>query len=641
MSRHIIVGTAGHVDHGKTELTARLTGINTDRLPEEKKRGMTIVPGFVPLDLDNGLRLGLIDVPGHERFVKNMLAGVAGIDMVLLVVAADEGVMPQTVEHLNILHLLDIDKGVVAITKCDLAEDEEWLNMIRDQVRELIAPTSLKNAPIIPCSAVTGEGIDELRQKLADIAATVEARPSSGLARLPVDRVFSKAGFGTVVTGTMWMGQMRLGDTVEIWPGGRTARIRGLQVHGAAVETAAAGQRTAVNLSGVEQNETPRGSWLAATGLLKESYRLDVELRLLAQARALPHRCRVRVHHGTAEVLARVQLLDREKLEPGESCYCQLLLETPLPPLRKDKLILRSYSPMITIAGATVLDADPQRHKRYNDAVMQTLAAKAAGDPLDALRDVLRKETAPVNRKQLAKDAQLAADLLDQELAQLTEQQRVMTLSIDGESHYLLPELAAEKLAAAQKLLGDFHARYPLRGGLPAAELRARLLPAYTAKQLSALLEAWRQEKGVAVNGALVALPDFRVQPTEQQQKMLEQLEAAYRDHLFEPPEWAELCRSLKLPEAQAGELLAWLTERGKLTRIGELIYHGTAADEAVKRLRALDAPDGFTLAAARDALGSSRKFVLPLLEALDTAKITVRDGDLRRFAGATVQNRS
>ena len=295
---HIIVGTAGHVDHGKTELTARLTGVNTDRLPEEKKRGMTIELGFVPLDLDNGLRLGLIDVPGHERFVKNMLAGAAGMDMVMLIVAADEGVMPQTVEHMNIINLLGIDKGVVVITKKDLV-DEEWLGLVQEQVDELIAPTSLKDAPIVACSSVTGEGIAELRKVLEQVASSVKPKTASGYARLPIDRVFSKAGFGTVVTGTLWMGKLHPGDTVQIWPLGREARIRSLQVHGQSVGEAVAGQRTAVNLSGVEQDEAPRGGWLAAPGLLRESYRLDVALRLLPDAKPLPQRCRIRVHHGT------------------------------------------------------------------------------------------------------------------------------------------------------------------------------------------------------------------------------------------------------------------------------------------------------------------------------------------------------
>ena len=435
---HIIVGTAGHVDHGKTELTARLTGVNTDRLPEEKKRGMTIELGFVPLDLDNGLRLGLIDVPGHERFVKNMLAGAAGMDMVMLIVAADEGVMPQTVEHMNIINLLGIDKGVVVITKKDLV-DEEWLGLVQEQVEELIAPTSLKDAPIVACSSVTGEGIAELRKVLEQVASSVKPKTASGYARLPIDRVFSKAGFGTVVTGTLWMGKLHPGDTVQIWPLGREARIRSLQVHGQSVGEAVAGQRTAVNLSGVEQDEAPRGGWLAAPGLLRESYRLDVALRLLPDAKPLPQRCRIRVHHGTAEALARVSLLDREELQSGESCYCQLVLEEPLPPLRGDKLILRSYSPMYTIGGATVLDANPPRHKRYREDVLAEMEHKSSGDAGSALLDVLLQEKAPINLKTWAKDAQTPVQEVEPLVKQLLDAQRLFSLVIDGETFFLAP----------------------------------------------------------------------------------------------------------------------------------------------------------------------------------------------------------
>ncbi|MBQ6808638.1 MAG: selenocysteine-specific translation elongation factor [Firmicutes bacterium] len=628
---HIIVGTAGHVDHGKTELTARLTGINTDRLPEEKKRGMTIELGFVPLDLENGLRLGLIDVPGHERFVKNMLAGAAGMDMVMLIVAADEGVMPQTVEHMNIIHLLEIDKGVVVITKSDLV-DEEWLELIHEQVQEMIAGTSLQNAPIVSCSAVSGQGIDELRKVLQDVASQVKPKTASGHCRLPVDRVFSKSGFGTVVTGTLWMGKLKTGDSVQIWPVGREARIRSLQVHGQSVTEAVAGQRTAVNLSGVDLEETPRGAWLAAPGLLRESYRLDVSLRLLADARALPQRCRVRVHHGTAEVLARVSLLDREELLPGESCYCQLVLEEPLPPLRGDKLILRSYSPMYTIGGATVLDANPPRHKRYREDVLAAMEQKSQADAGSALLDVLAGEKAPVNLKALAKDAQTPVNEVETLVEQLIAEERIFVLPIDGEDFYLMPEKVDELMEAVLRSANRYHEKYPLRAGLPLAEVRSRFCDKFSQKQVNALVNAWVERKAMQLCFSAVACPGFQARPSGEQQKWLDHLSAEYATHLFDPPEWAEITAALRIPAGDSPELLQWLTEQGKVKKIGDLVFSAQSLAEAERRLREISAVDGFTLAEARDALGSSRKFVLPLLEAMDMARITQRVGDKRVF---------
>lgn len=628
---HIIVGTAGHVDHGKTELTARLTGINTDRLPEEKKRGMTIELGFVPLDLDNGLRLGLIDVPGHERFVKNMLAGAAGMDMVMLVVAADEGVMPQTIEHMNIINLLDIDKGVVVITKKDLV-DAEWLELVREQVAELIAPTSLKEAPIVACSALTGEGIDTLRKVLEQVASQVKPKTTAGYARLPIDRVFSKSGFGTVVTGTLWMGKLHTGDTVQIWPAGRAARIRSLQVHGQPVNEAVAGQRTAVNLSGVEQEEAPRGGWLAAPNLLRESYRLDVALRLLPDAKPLPQRCRIRVHHGTAESLARVTLLDREELQPGENCYCQLVLEEPLPPLRGDKLILRSYSPMYTIGGATVLDANPPRHKRYREDVLAEMEHKSSGDASGALLDVLLEEKAPVNLKTWAKDAQTPEQEVEPIVAQLQEAQRIFSFGVDGETFFLAPEKVDALLESILRSASRYHEKYPLRIGLPIAEVRSRFCDGFSQKHVNALVNQWA-EKGLLqyVSGA-VACPGFKPELTGKQKEWLKQLEQAYAEQLFEPPEWSALIATLHIPAAESGELLQWLIERGKVQKIGELIFSGNALSEAERRIRAVASPDGFTLAEARDALHSTRKYVLPLLEAMDMARITLRTGEKRVF---------
>jgi len=632
MSGHIIVGTAGHVDHGKTHLTARLTGINTDRLPEEKKRGLTIELGFVPLTLPNGQRLGLIDVPGHEKFVKNMLAGVAGIDMVLLVIAADEGVMPQTEEHLNIIHLLGIDKGVVAITKSDMAESEEWLEMIKEQVQELIEPTSLKNAPIVACSAITGDGMDELMEKLSEVAATVDAKPTSGHYRLPVDRVFTKSGFGTIVTGTLWSGKLHTGDTVQIWPGGREARIRGLQVHGSPVDESVAGTRTAVNIAAVETGDAPRSSWLAAPGLLRESYRIDVEFRLLASAKAMPQRCRVRIHHGTAEVLGRVVLLDREELQPGESCYCQLALEEPLPPLRGDRIIIRSYSPMYTIGGATVLDANPPRHKLNQPDIIAQLAQKAAGDESSMLIDVLRRLPAPVNMKALAKEAQTPIEEVQDIVEMLQQEDRLFALTIDSDVQYLLPEKEESLLEATKAALAENEKKYHLRTGLPDAELRSRYFNKFTPKQMAAILNYWQVEGELKLTGSYVSSPNFVPTPTDQEQKWIDAVAKAYHEGGYEPPAWDEVTASLKIQASVAPELLMYLCDRGVLLRCADIVYDAEKVNAAIGILRERCGADGFTLAEARDVFNSSRKYVLPLLEYLDNTKVTKRIEDKRVF---------
>lgn len=629
--RHIIIGTAGHVDHGKTALTACLTGIDTDRLPEEKRRGMTIVPGFVPLTLDSGRRLGLIDVPGHERFIKNMLAGVGGVDMALLVVAADEGVMPQTVEHLHILHLLGIEQGVVALTKADLV-DEEWLAMIREQVTELLKGSSLAGAPVVAVSAVTGEGIAELRQALDQAAAEVREKPLTGHARLPIDRVFSKAGFGTVITGSLWAGKISVGQHLQLWPGGRAVRVRGLQVHGGVVEQAFAGQRTAVNLAGLEADQVERGGWLAETGLLKGSYRLDVSLRLLADARPLAQRARLRVHHGTAEALGRVELLDREQLEPGESCYAQLMLERPLPPLRGDRLVLRAYSPMLTIGGATVLDADAPRHKRFHAPTLAALTARSDGSLAAALLDLLRRQDAPLNAAALSRAAQLPQAEIAPIVADLLAAESVTALEVDGEMQYLAADTVEQALGRSLHLLTEYHHKYPLRRGLPQAELRARLFPGYKQKAWQALLARWQGQGFVRVEGAALALTDFAAEPAEAERQLLTRIVAAYAAQPFAPPEWAEVLRHLGVEPTPGGEYLLWLTESGQLIRVGELCFAAAAVAEAECLLRALDGPEGFTLAAARDALNSSRKYVQPLLEYFDERRLTRRAGDIRHF---------
>ncbi|MGH7377367.1 MAG: selenocysteine-specific translation elongation factor, partial [Candidatus Methylomirabilales bacterium] len=368
--KHIIVGTAGHIDHGKTSLVKALTGIDTDRLKEEKERGISIELGFAHLTLPGGLRLGIVDVPGHERFVKTMLAGVGGIDLVILVIAADEGIMPQTREHLHICRLLHIPRGLVALTKRDLV-DPDWLEMVAEETRTFLKGTFLEGAPILPVSATTGAGLEELKTALAALAAEAEPKRVDGIFRLPIDRVFTMKGFGTVVTGTLLAGSLKVADEVVVLPEGARSRVRRLQVHGEAVEQAFAGQRTAVNLPGIEVSGIARGSLLCLPGTFRPASAMDATLTLLADApRALKNRGRVRFHLGTSEVLARVVFLDREELEPGQSAYVHLRLESRGAALPQDRFVIRSYSPAVTIGGGIILDPAPPERRRKRHEIL-------------------------------------------------------------------------------------------------------------------------------------------------------------------------------------------------------------------------------------------------------------------------------
>lgn len=633
MDRHIVIGTAGHVDHGKTLLTAALTGIDTDRLPEEKRRGMTIVPGYVALELPNGLKLGLVDVPGHEKFIKNMLAGVGGIDMALLVVAADEGVMPQTVEHLNILHLLGVRRGVVAITKCDMVEeDEEWLGMVHEQVRRLLSRTLLRDAPIVDVSAATGFHIEQLKDTLASVAETVKERPPVGFSRLPVDRCFAKKGFGTIVTGTLWSGAVNIGQRLEALPQGTELRVRGIQVHGQAVERALAGQRTALNLVGSGAESLAVGCWLAEKSLLRPSRRMDVKLDLLPDASELSQHARVHLFHGTAQVSARVRLLDRETLRPGMSCLCQLELEKELPPLRGDRLILRSWSPEVTIAGATVLDADAPRYKLSAPDTMRRIAAKDGRDDSLTILDLLDREAKPIGLAGLKNLAQMTEENAAAALEQLVEQKRAVRLKTDP-TLWLSAELYERWSMILHDTLRAYHKKYPLRRGCPIAELRTEVFGRIQTKHLSLLLLSYQSRGDIRVDGAVAALPDFFPCPDERQSNELARIAATYRKKMFVPPVWQELMASFHIVDEDAREYLPYLLDKGEIERIENDYFCIDAVSEAARLLNA--GYDVFTVSQARDVLGTTRKYALPLLGEMDRRGITAREGEGRHFRSA------
>ncbi|MEW6274275.1 MAG: selenocysteine-specific translation elongation factor [Bacillota bacterium] len=628
---NLIIGTAGHVDHGKTMLIKALTGIDTDRLKIEKERGISIELGYAFCRLPSGRRAGIVDVPGHERFIKNMLAGVGGIDLVLLVIAADEGIMPQTREHMDIIELLRIKQGVVALTKVDLV-DQELLELVREEVRDFLQTTSLKNAPIVEVSSVTGKGLPELLEVIDQVAARVNEKPAAGPVRLPIDRAFSIPGFGTVVTGTLWSGAIRTNDGLEIMPQGLPARVRSLQVHGEKVAEARAGQRVAVNIPGIEVTEVGRGSVLVQKGAFRPAVRMDVKLFLLKDApKALTHRSRVRFYLGTAEILGRVLLLDREELAPGQAAYAQLLLEEPTVAARGDRFILRSYSPMRTIGGGTIIDPAAGKHKRRRPEVIAALAAREKGDPRELVLDILKAGKNKLLTTEEIKQAGIDQEILAGALEDLINAEKVQKIQLDQEDYFVSTEVYQGWVKELKNLLGKYHREYPLRNGLPREELRSRLLPALNSRQFQALLEAMAAQGIIKMAAQTVALSDFSPHLNERQQKAFDRIEKEYIEAGLQPPRWGGAAAVLKDAE-EAQELLQYCLRRGVLVKVADdLYFHAGAIARARKLLLDYLAQKGeITVGEARDVWQTSRKYALPLLEYFDQNKVTKRVGDKR-----------
>ncbi len=627
---YIIVGTAGHVDHGKTVLVRALTGFDTDRLKEEKERGISIELGFAPLTLPSGRQLGLVDVPGHERFIRQMLAGVGGMDLVLLVVAADEGVMPQTREHLAIIDLLQVKRGLIVLTKVDLV-DAEWLELVQEEVRQAVQGTVLAAAPIIPVAALSGQGIPELLAQLDILAASTPSRPARGGVRLPVDRVFSITGFGTVVTGTLWSGTIHTGDELEVQPQGIKTRVRNLQVHGKNVNEALAGQRVAVNLAGVEKEALSRGSNLLTPGFLRATRRLDARLKLLQGTRVLTNNSRIRFYLGTAETLGRVVLLDRDELKGGEEALAQLVMEAPLVATRQDRFILRRYSPMETIGGGIVIDPAAPRHRRFDSAVLAALEERLHGSPADVLAQVIREQRDGISWREAAARAALAPEEAHKLLEAMAAKGELALLAADND----LYAVSAGRLAAwwqeAARGLEDFHRQYPLRPGLAKEELRSRYFHRLPGRVFQALLERWAREGRIHLTAGSIALAAFQPGLTPRQEELLSDLAERYRAAGWQPPTFAEVAAACHLEPAELEELLHYLTRAGTLVKIDDEFYwHREAVAAAMEAVRELGRGGPFGLADVRDALGSSRKFVLPFLEYLDRSKFTRRQGDKR-----------
>jgi selenocysteine-specific elongation factor len=629
---YIIVGTAGHVDHGKTQLVKALTGFYTDRLKEEKERGISIELGFAPVELDNGQRIGLVDVPGHEKFIKQMLAGVGGMDLVMLVVAADEGVMPQTQEHLDIIDLLQIKKGLVVVTKADLVEPD-WLELVQEEIRDALQGTVLEDAPMCAVSALTGFGIAELRKELQELAAITPAKVLTGKTRLPIDRVFSISGFGTVVTGTLWSGKVKLGDNLQVLPEGLDTRARSVQVHGKSVEEALAGQRTAINLANVEVSQLKRGSVVVTPGTLHPSHLIDVELKLLNHARELANRTRIRFHVGTSESLGRVVLLDRDVLKPGETTFAQLQLEEVVVSAKGDHFVIRSYSPMHTIGGGTIIEPQGVKLKRFKPEVLAMLQTKLAGTPEELILEELQNSAIPlVNNVQLAKDLSLPPEVLGELVESMVGEGQLFSIAVEGTSWLATQERYQALLSEVKAYLAKYHEQYPLRPGLAKEELRSRKFESYLPKLFNSLLTYWQEGSELSTQGSLVALAGFQPTLSAAEEDQIKKIAEAYLSHKFQPPMWSEFSTSLGVKQQQAGELLRYLVGQGQLVKIDEdLYFHSQAVEEAKDKISSYIKEQGsIQLAQVRDMLGSTRKYVLPLLEYFDQIKFTKRIQDKR-----------
>jgi selenocysteine-specific elongation factor len=624
--RHFIIGTAGHVDHGKTALIKALTGQETDRLKEEKERGISIDLGFAPLRLPGGEIAGVVDVPGHERFIHNMLAGVGGIDLVLLVVDVMEGVMPQTREHLHILQLLDIRHGIVVLTKCDLAEGE-WIDIVEEEIREEVASTFLKDAPFRRVSALSGDGIPELVRTIRELLGTTAPKDADGPLRLPIDRNFTVAGFGTVVTGTLLSGKVRVGDTVEVLPPGERVRVREVQVHGKKVEEASAGQRVALNLVGLDRSKLQRGSVVGTPGIFEQTARLDARLTLLPEApRPLKFRDPVHFHLGTARRVGMVALLDRELLEPGESAIVQIHLDRPLVAHRQDRFIVRSYSPMTTIGGGVVIDPNPVKHRRFRTEVMKALSELESGEMSFLLQKLLELGCAKL--KDLELISGMGRERISGHLEKLAEEGKVVRLADQWASAEAVRSWRLKLIEETDR----FHAENPLLPGIPHATLKAVLPPALAPKAFDHLLAEAFSEGDLAQRGESIARPDFVPTLSAAERMAVERIEAAYRAEGAQAKNRQEMLDRLGLEPGQVEPLLAYLFSTGRLVRLSdESFFDAETYRHAVRLLRDhFAARETLTLAEFRDKIGSARKQVQAFLEHCDALKYTLRKGDLR-----------
>lgn len=631
----IILGTAGHIDHGKTTLVKALTGINCDRLSEERKRGITIELGFAFLDLGD-LRLGIVDVPGHERFVKNMVAGAVGIDMVMLVVAADEGVMPQTREHLDICSLLGVKIGLVALTKTDMIDDPEWLELAKEDVREALKGSFLEQAPILPVSAQSGQGLDALRAEILDMAGSFCVRRRSDLFRLAIDRVFTMRGYGTVVTGTSFSGQLQAGDEIMVYPQQKASKVRTLQVHGEICQQAGAGLRTAVNLTGFEVADLERGQVLAHPNTLFPATTWNLHLRCLQSARkGIKHRREIHFYHGTKEILARIYLLDRDVLEPGENCVCQVRFPSPMVGAFGDAFLVRALSPLQTLAGGTVIDPMAQKIKRFSSQVekLRQIARARAEELVQAQLDLAGKQGRSFD------ELRLLTDMEDQALEKLLNNlgSRGQAFSLSKKDRlYVSAEQVTQLETSFLEALQQFHKNNPLRHGISRSELESGWGKNIPSRLFHFLVERLLKTQKIDFTQEVLCLRGHIISLAADTATLQANILNIYTQAGTEPPKIKEAAEKLSVSINEVMPVIQLLLSQGELVKVNaEFLFSKAAIAQLIQQIHTFFA-DNKTLNPGefRDLTGLSRKYAIPILEYLDSAKITVRVGDKRHLRG-------
>jgi selenocysteine-specific elongation factor len=623
--RNIIIGTAGHIDHGKTTLIKALTGRETDRWEEEKRRGITIDLGFTYFDLPDGNKAGIIDVPGHEKFIKNMLAGVVGMDMVLLVIAADEGIMPQTTEHLNILNLLGVENGIVVITKCDIV-DQEWISLVKEDITETISSTFLEGAPIVEVSSKTGQGIEKLIQEIINIAdKAVKERELNTIPRLPIDRVFSIQGFGTVITGTLITGILKKGEEVEIYPVNKICRIRNIQVHSSDVEKAYAGQRTAINLSNIKKNEIYRGCVIAPVNSMKNTMMLDVKLNLLKSSkRVVINRSRLHLYTGTSEILTRVVLLDRDELTPGESCYAQLRLEEEIAVRRGDKFIVRFYSPLETIGGGEIIEPLPLKRKRFDENLIEELKIKEKGTGADVIEKIIKETKDLLSVSGLAKTTALTETEVQDNIEILEQEEKITLFKVKNDMYVWHKSFEIEIEEKLEKYLFNYHKENKYATGAKKSEIKSKFFPNLKQLLFDVIIQAFVEKGLIKQSDEFISLNYFTIEYDEDYRKIKERVLMILDEVKFELLKIDELAEKINHP--MTDDVLSLMLTEKDLVRINDLVTTRELYEEAKNILvEFLNKNKKISAAQYRDLINTNRKTAIALLEHFDMLKLTKR----------------
>lgn len=623
--KNVILGTAGHIDHGKTTLIKALTGRETDNLKEEKQRGISINLGFTYFDLPSKKRVGIVDVPGHEKFIKNMLAGACGIDIVLLVIAADEGVMPQTIEHLDILNYLDVKKGIIVLTKCDLV-DEEFIELVKDDIREKTKGLFIEGAPIVEVDSVSRRGLDKLVQKIDEISEDIEEKKTDAPSRMSIDRVFSLKGFGTIVTGTLIEGKISVDDEMTIYPSEKKVKVRNLQVHGCDVKTAYAGQRTAINLSNIKVSEIQRGDVIAQTGSVEESMMIDVNISLVEHCKkSLKHWDRIRIFHGTKQILCRIVPLNEDEIQYGESGYAQLRLEEKIVAKKGDRFIIRSYSPMDTIGGGVIIDTAPKKHKIYDESVIEALKIKEKGELKDILEEYLKLNLSNyITLKELVSYTGEKEEYVKEGLNALIDENKVFCFN----KYYLHISHYQKLKEKVIEILTKYHKQYRLRNGILKEELRSKVDNSLKVKDMDVILNKMAEEKDIKVQDNLVSNYDFEVKFNQKQLSIKKEIEDKSRKNgLNSLMTKDDICNKNKFYE----EVLEALTGE-TIQKLDDAYYIDKKVYENVKKdlLEYLNKNKEITVAQFRDITKSNRKISIVMLEHFDRNRITKRVEDKR-----------